>query len=308
MSIKVFIDGAAGTTGLQIRERLAHEPRFEVVQLRDEDRKSAPARAQAMNTSDFTILCLPDEAAREAVSLADEHVRIIDASSAHRTSPGWVYGLPELSAQQESDIRQARRVSNPGCYPTGAILLLRPLVDAGLLPSSHQASVFAVSGYSGAGAGMIREYEGAHAAGEDIAPLRGYALSLKHKHQPEMRDYAGLTCTPHFMPVLGDYAQGILLYIPLHASMLSDNAGAKDLHAALAQHYANSEYVSVQSPFESGTTAYLRPDSLNGTNKVNLYVLADADGSRFTLAAVYDNLGKGASGAALQNLMIMAGA
>ncbi len=307
MSIKVFIDGAAGTTGLQIRERLAHAPRFEVVQLRDEDRKSAPARAQAMNSSDFTILCLPDDAAREAVSLAGDDVRIIDASSAHRTSPGWVYGLPELSAQQEADIRKARRVSNPGCYPTGAILLMRPLVNAGLLPADHQASVFAVSGYSGAGAGMIREYEGAHAQGQDIAPLRGYALNLKHKHQPEMRDYSGLTHTPHFMPVLGDYAQGILLYIPLHASMLAGKPGIEGLHAALAQHYAQSEYVTVQPLFESGTTEYLRPDALNGTNKASLYVLSDADQSRFTLAAVYDNLGKGASGAALQNLNLMAG-
>jgi N-acetyl-gamma-glutamyl-phosphate reductase len=307
MSIKVFIDGAAGTTGLQIRERMAREPHFEAIQLGEADRKSPTARAQAMNACDFTILCLPDDAAREAVALAGDHVRIIDASSAHRTSPGWVYGLPELNPGQEAAIRNAARVSNPGCYPTGAIVLMRPLVDAGLLPASHAANVFAISGYSGAGAGMIRSYEAAHEAGEDIAPMRGYALGLKHKHQPEMRLYSGLNVTPNFMPVLGDFAQGILLYVPLHASQLARPARATDLHEALARHYQGSAHVHVQPLFDATTTEYLRPDSLNGTNDINLYVMADADETRYTLAAVYDNLGKGASGAAMQNLKLMAG-
>ncbi|NYT35702.1 N-acetyl-gamma-glutamyl-phosphate reductase [Allopusillimonas soli] len=307
MAIKVFIDGAAGTTGLQIRDRMAAETQFEVVQLEGEDRKSPEARARALNSADFAILCLPDAAAREAVQMIDSDVRVIDASSAHRTSKEWVYGLPELSAEQAEAIRGAKLVSNPGCYPTGAILLMRPLVDAGILPPSFPAPVVAVSGYSGAGNSLIKEYEDARASGADIAPLRGYALTMGHKHLPEMQAYSGLASAPNFMPMVGAYAQGILLYIPFHASALARPASKDDLHAVLSRHYQDSPFISVQPLIEAGSTEYLRPDALNNTNKVHLYVLSNADESQFTLAAVYDNLGKGASGAALQNLKLMAG-
>ena len=298
----VFIDGDQGTTGLQIHERLRGRTDIRVVTLAAAERKNAERRAAAINDCDIAILCLPDAAAREAAqSVVNPAVRVIDASSAHRTAPGWVYGFPEMTRGQGERVAAARRVTNPGCYPTGAIGLLRPLREAGLLPEDHPVAVHAVSGYSGGGRAGVEQYEGPDAA---TAPaFQVYGLGLAHKHVPEMQAHIGLSRRPFFVPAYGAYRQGIVLTVPLDLASLRTDAGA--LHACLARHYAGSRRVQVLPLDQTRVMGSLDPEVLNGTNDMWLGVFHNAEHGQAVLAAVFDNLGKGASGAAVQNLDLM---
>lgn len=304
MTPVVFIDGDQGTTGLQIQARLAHRTDITLLTLPDERRKNVRWRAEALNNCDVAILCLPDDAAREAVAMVNNPaVRVIDASSAHRTAPGWVYGFPEMVAGQDERIAQATRVSNPGCYPTGAVALLRPLVDAGLLPRDHPVTIHAVSGYSGRGRAGVDEHEGPNAA--QALPFQVYGLALKHKHAPEMALHAGLAHQPVFVPAYGAYRQGIVLTIALHLRLLPAGVDAQRLRTALAAHYSGMRHVGVLTAEASKALERLDPQGLNGTNDLQLAVFDNAAQGQVLLTAVFDNLGKGASGAAVQNLDLM---
>jgi N-acetyl-gamma-glutamyl-phosphate reductase len=300
---KIFIDGEAGTTGLQIRERLAGRTDLQVVSIDPDRRKDPVARANLLNGSDLVILCLPDDAAREAVELiSNPAVKVIDASSAHRTAQGWIYGFAELAPGQRAAIAGAARVSNPGCYPTGAIALIRPLVDSGLLPPDYPVSINAVSGYSGGGKPMIAEFE---AEGSDA--YRIYGLNLDHKHVPEMQAFARLAQRPLFAPAVGRYAQGMLVEAPLFLDRLPGEPKLADLHAVLARAYAGETFVEVASLEEAESLKGLEPQALNGTNRMRLFVFGSDGGRQARLVAQLDNLGKGASGAAVQNLNLMLG-
>ena len=300
----IFIDGDQGTTGLLIHERLRGRDDLRILTLPAAERKDARRRAEAINSADIALLCLPDAAAREAVALIENpRVRVIDASSAHRTSPGWVYGFPEMAPEQPQAIASASRISNPGCYPTGAIALLRPLVQAGLVPADYPLSIHAVSGYSGGGRPQVEQYEGPEAA--SAAPFVLYGLGLQHKHPPEMQLHAGLTQRPIFVPAYGAFRQGIVLSIALQTRLLPAGASLESLRAALQSHYAGARHVKVLDAEQSAATAQLDPTRHNGSNDMTLGVFGNPSEGHILLCAVFDNLGKGASGAAVQNLDLL---
>ncbi|NCU11893.1 MAG: N-acetyl-gamma-glutamyl-phosphate reductase [Sphingomonadaceae bacterium] len=298
MSHTVFIDGAAGTTGLEIVERLAPRSEFDLLILDDEQRKSAEARREAYHSADFAVLCLPDEAAIEAVALAEgAKVRIIDASSAHRVAPGWTYGFPELTGREA--VASARRVSNPGCYPTGFLALVAPLVRAGLLPADWPYTVNAVSGYSGGGKALIQRFED----DPDIA-FRAYGLALGHKHLPEMQAYAGLAHAPLFAPAVIPAHRGMLVEVPVPLSVMPMAGSPEVLRLALVDFYTGSKLVTVH---DDAPGELLLRRSMRPSDRLDLWVCGSADGSQARLVARLDNLGKGASGAAVQSLNLMAG-
>ena len=308
MALKVFIDGEAGTTGLQIRDRLTPRPDVALIQLPDDRRKETAARREALNAADIVILCLPDDAARDAVRLIDNRTtRVIDASTAFRIAPDWVYGFPELAPGQRDAVRQAMRVSNPGCYPTGFLALVRPLVVAGLVPADWPVTVNAVSGYTGGGKAMSAEFEDEGGATYSHDAYRIYATHLGHKHVPEMQRHAGLAHPPLFTPAVGRYAQGMIVEVPLQLFALPTRPSLERVREVLAAAYAGERFVSVATAEETANLKALQPEALNGTNALKLFVFGDAAAGQARLVALLDNLGKGASGAAVQSLNLMAG-
>lgn len=323
MLAKVFIDGEVGTTGLQVRDRLAGREDLELISLPKEQRKDAEARAKAINAADAVILCLPDAAAIEAASLVEpsnERTVLIDASTAHRVNPSWTYGFPELSAEQKGQIAASKRIANPGCYATGFIAATAPLTAAGLLKKSAQLVASAISGYSGGGKNLMAVFED----DEPNEPWGAYAFTLNHKHLPEMALYSGLEAPPIFLPAVGAFAQGMVVSVPIHyerdldATVLEaagqSSVGAA-LHAALAAHYEGSKFVKVMPLGEAAwkeeglleRDAFLRPDTLNNSNQLQIFIYCNDERKTCVVAARLDNLGKGASGAAVQNLNIALG-
>lgn len=307
MVAKIFIDGEAGTTGLQIRERLADRRDLEVLSIAADKRKDQDERKRLLNAADVAILCLPDEAAKESVSLIENGTtRVIDASTAFRVDPDWAYGFAEMDKGQSQAIASARFVSNPGCWPQGLIAHVRPLIAAGLLPADHAISYNGISGYSGGGKQMIAEYEAAGASASHFMP---YGLTFNHKHVPEMTLYTGLDSAPLFVPTVGDFAQGMTTFVPLQLGQLARVPSGRELHAAIADHFAAIEdsFVVVAPYEETARTPALDPQVHNDTNTMTLHVFANDARAQAVLVAVYDNLGKGASGAAVQNLNLMLG-
>jgi N-acetyl-gamma-glutamyl-phosphate reductase len=306
MSFRIFIDGEAGTTGLKVAARLQTHPHVQMLHIDDAQRKDLQTRLQLMQDSDITILCLPDEAAHEAVALADgdASIRFIDASTAHRLDNSWVYGFPELTTVQRSMIAAASRIANPGCYPTGFLALAKPLIASGMLPADSRLSVPAISGYSGGGKSMIA----AHDRGE-LALQFSYGTNLSHKHLAEMTHYAGLTTPPIFMPSVGDFYAGMLVHLPLHADQFAGAVEANQLYQLYADWYAAAPLVRMGAARanDENTPKMLAADALADTDSMEIFVFSDAKSQQFWLVARLDNLGKGASGAAVQNMNIALG-
>ncbi len=308
MTFTVFVDGQEGTTGLRIHEYLAARSDVEVLRIDADRRKDSAERARLLNASDVAFLCLPDAASREAASwVTNPRTCLIDASTAHRTAPGWVFGLPELVAGQRAALRAAKRIANPGCHASAFILLMRPLVDAGLVPAGLAVSATSISGYSGGGKKMIEQYQAAQASGLEpaLTSPRPYALTLTHKHLPEMMAHTGLTTAPIFMPVVANFYKGLAVTVPLHLKDL--HTTAETLHAALATRYADERFIRVRplrdpTALESG---FLDVQACNDTNRVDILVFAND--TQVILAARLDNLGKGASGAAVQAMNVHLG-
>ena len=308
MSNTIFIDGAAGTTGLEIRDRLAGRSELSLITLSDADRKDAAARKQALNAADIVILCLPDEAAREAVTLIENpHTRVIDASTAYRVAPDWIYGFAELEPDGHARVAAAKRVSNPGCWATGFLSIVRPLVRAGLVSADFPISAGGVSGYSGGGKSMIAEYENKDAQDYTLSVSRIYGLNLAHKHIPEMQVHSGLAHPPLFQPSVGRFYRGMLVEVPLQLWALPGKPAPRDIHAALAKAYPDRPLVKVASLEDAAAAKTLDAEILAGSNGLTLYVFGNEKAGQARVVAVFDNLGKGASGAAVQNMNIMLG-
>lgn len=303
---KIFIDGQHGTTGLQILDRLKDRPDIELLELPMADRKDLAKRAEIAKASDITVLCLPDAAAKELVAaIGDSDTVVIDASTAHRVADGWTYGFPEMAKDQRQKLLASNRISNPGCYPTGAIAILRPLVDAGIVRADSTPAVFGVSGYSGGGKDLIAVHEK-----PDVEPFGLYGLALAHKHVPEMKKYSGLSHAPLFVPSVGHYAQGMLITVPITRDITTRQVTAKDVHGVLADRYAGETFVPVRPLGDKSwleRDQFLRADRLTNTNTMELAVYGnDADGNVVAIASL-DNLGKGASGAAVQCINLKTG-
>ncbi len=307
MSVKVYIDGQEGTTGLKILERFEGRNDIEIIRISEEKRKDSAERARLINSADYVFLCLPDEASREAVSFVDnDHVRIIDASTAHRTNPDWAYGFPELSAEHREKITKSNRVAVPGCYASGFASIVYPLVNNGIIPADFPVFAYATSGYSGAGKKAIAVYEGEDKPFEYNSP-RQYALSQQHKHLPEMKAVSGLEYTPMFNPIICDYFSGMVVSVPLQTRMLANSVTAEQVHAMYEKHYAGSKMVEVMPlmSMEEQKSFFLASNTLSGVNKLQVFVFGNDE--QILLCARLDNLGKGASGAAVQCLNIMMG-
>lgn len=307
MSAKIFIDGEHGTTGLQIRTRMAGRRDVTLLSIPEAERRNAAMREDLLNSADIAILCLPDDASREAVSMlsGNHRVRIIDTSTAYRIDPDWAYGFAEMDAAQKGKIRDARYVANPGCYPTGAIGLIRPLVEAGLLPAAYPVSVNAVSGYTGGGKQLIAQMEQADHAEHIDSPHFLYGLTLKHKHVPEMQVHGKLARAPLFSPSVGKFPQGMIVQVPLFLADLEKGATIENIHAALSAHYQGQEIVTVMPLAESGKLARVNAVELAGEDTMKLFVFGTPGTDHVNLVALLDNLGKGASGAAVQNMDLM---
>ena len=308
MAARVFIDGEAGTTGLEISRRLSGRADVELVRLPEATRKDAGARAGALNGADLAILCLPDEAARDAVAMIDNaDVRVIDASTAHRVAEGWVYGFPEWEADQRLRIAAAKRVANPGCYAEASVAMLHPLVIAGLLPPDFPVTLNAVSGYSGGGKKLIAAFEDSGSPDYTKEAFRVYGLGLDHKHVPEIQKHGSLTARPLFVPSVGRFARGMIVQLPLQLWALPTQPSPADVHGALADHYAGCAFVSVAELAEAETMTGLDPEGLNGTDALRLHVFANPHEGQAVVMALIDNLGKGAAGQAVQNMNLMLG-
>lgn len=301
--VKVYIDGQEGTTGLKILERFAGRSDIELLRIDEDKRKDLDERKKLINSSDFTFLCLPDAASIEAVSLADDRVRIIDASTAHRTNPDWAYGFPELSKEFRQKIESSNRVAVPGCYASGFASMVYPLVKLGILPADYPVSVHAVSGYSGAGKKAIAVYEGESRPADYDSP-RQYALSQQHKHLPEMQKICGLEYAPAFNPLVCDYFSGMVVSLPIHTRLLAKKYRVADVRKALAEYYADSTFLKVM-PEGEPEDGFIGANNLSGTNNMEIFVNGNDD--RMIICSRLDNLGKGASGAAVQCLNIMMG-
>lgn len=306
MGYRAFVDGQEGTTGLRIHEYLAQRDDIEVLRIDADKRKDAAERARLLNAADVAFLCLPDDAAREAAALVtNPNTCLIDASTAHRTAPGWTFGLPELAPSQRALIRGSKRIANPGCHASAFILLLRPLVDAGLVPATAPVTATSITGYSGGGKKMIEQYE----AGGDarLDSPRPYALSLAHKHVPEMTAHTGLAVRPIFMPVVGNFYKGLSVSVPLHLPQLKDGTSAEGVQAVFEQRYAGERFIRVMPLRDAATLAdgYFDVQACNDTNRVDIFVFAND--TQMILMARLDNLGKGASGAAVQAMNVHLG-
>jgi len=308
MTVRLFIDGAAGTTGLEIRDRLEAFGDITLSRLDERNRKDPAARRAALNEADVVILCLPDAAAREALALIQNpHTRVIDASTAHRVAEGWTYGFPELERDRRQVLSGAKRVSNPGCYATGFLAIVRPLLREGVIPADYPVTCNAVSGYSGGGREMIAEFENENAPNYTHTVYRTYGLQLEHKHVPEMQIHSGLTHAPLFAPGVGRFYRGMLVEVPLHLAALPGNVRPQTIYSVLADAYAQEPLIEVMSPEDTAGRKSLDAEELKNTDRLRLYVFGNDARRQARVVAVLDNLGKGAAGACVQNLNVMVG-